>query len=669
MVVENNDPDIGSAVNDVDGDNVLGGSNSFYHYGRNRSNSSDSFNLRVTRNTSLCGDGENTTCTNLNNFTSNMNYTFTNCTYCHQVTEANNNFSGFMNRSDLHSNMLDHSDNTNNPYCTDCHIVYNGENASIRIHDAGLVVPERSYYVGTDGLGMYNSTMCRSCHNQSRYEIHANDSVIGNNTVECSTCHANASNYTYSGESIYGDKQVHGIRYINDSGVYSAAWDQTTAANCTTCHQGNLINTINASPTAGVISIVKIPQPLNHSNNASAGTIWNQTGYLGPWKNPDSNNLRSCLYCHGNVDSTQTSVDDISNIVHNQTALGRVNKVYIDQGSSINDTLSSSKYYCSECHYDGNVNRSDIVNIFISDGFAAPQSIIINDSGDPDYFFNHSEAVEGNSHDRKCSDCHGRNLPGNARMDEFVHNLEIGQGSPDCISCHDIGDSAPGNIDLSVMDLGVHAQLNNRSGDPGTTDTEYNSGNRKCWGCHSNGSTPSLDVNRGMGDNQTTPWQCFDCHTVSGSQYGKYFNTGNQTDLFTVWEHIPNASNIKAATNLITGSNRSLSCISCHNKSEMILPNNDPDTGSSNFPDTDGDGVVGGTSSFYHYGRNRSLDMLKTRDSTICGSGGPTNCSNLNNFPYGGVTYTYTDCSYCHQNATTPFNSSMNLNEPYKWRR
>jgi hypothetical protein len=74
--------------------------------------------------------------------------------------------------------MLDHSDNANNPYCTDCHIVYDGENASIRIHDAGLVVPERSYYVGTDGLGMYNSTMCRSCHNQSRYEIHANDSDV-----------------------------------------------------------------------------------------------------------------------------------------------------------------------------------------------------------------------------------------------------------------------------------------------------------------------------------------------------------------------------------------------------------------------------------------------------------------------------------------------------------
>jgi hypothetical protein len=170
---------------------------------------------------------------------------------------------------------------------------------------------------------MYNSTVCVACHGQ--YEIHANDTQMGNNTVECATCHANTSLWT----SAYGEKQVHGIRYLNDSGVYDSAFTRTTAANCTTCHQGSIIDLINTSPFAPTLSsLPKIPAAFNHSDNSSAGSLWNKTdpGFFGPWNtNNQGNSLRACLYCHGNVNSTFTSVDDIANIVHNETALGRSN--------------------------------------------------------------------------------------------------------------------------------------------------------------------------------------------------------------------------------------------------------------------------------------------------------------------------------------------------------
>jgi hypothetical protein len=349
---------------------------------------------------------------------------------------------------------------------------------------------------------------------------------VDGDQLVCAACHANVSNYTTG----FGDKQIHGIRYINDSGVYSGEWLRSSAANCTTCHQGSLISEIYVNSTTSV-TLPKVSSPLNHSGNASAGSLWNNTdeGYFGPWKNPDSNNLRGCLYCHGNIDKDQTTVDDINLTVHNATALGRVQSIYLDQGSVMNNTIADGRYYCAQCHFPGNVNRSATIDLFTNAGFDAPQNITYNDSGDPDYFFNHSKALEGKSSDRKCTNCH------------------------------------------------VHAQLNNRSGDPGTTDTEYNSRNRKCWACHSNGSTPSLDVNRGMGNNMTSPWKCPDCHTQSGSRYGVF----NRTYMPTVYEHFIFGVDIKANSKFTGGNATVLSCLGCHNRSEMIQENNDPNTGTS----------------------------------------------------------------------------------------
>jgi hypothetical protein len=560
--------------------------------------------------------------------------------------------------------MLNHTDNAKGPYCTDCHIIDDGSSTTIRFHDAQLVKPFRNYTdVGTDGTGMYNSSLCLSCHEQK--EVHANDTQINQNKLECASCHANASNYTDVGETVFGDKQIHGIRFINDSGVYSAAWNSDAAANCTTCHQGFVAgNVLNASPSVGVIPIPQIPKPLNHSDSDSAGLLWNTTviGFYGPWKNPDSNNLRACLYCHGNQNETNTSVDDISNIIHNETALGRANAAFEGTGNIVNGSISTTSYWCSNCHTPTlNTNRSAIELAFNRTDWEVPVAndnatrvddpIFGNASDGTDYVEHTAFLTDGYS-DAKCRECHGNLLTGN-NMSEFLHNVQSGAGNPNCIGCHDVGGIAPRHVNVSIMNStdAVHRLLNNRTGDPGnssdpTQDFDWN--NRRCWACHSNGSVTPLGVNTGMGLNKTTPYLCPDCHLQSGSQWETYFNT---TDSGTnairavaiVSEHFVAGDDLRASSNVKVNGTAALnstdpiaaSCVNCHNRTEMIVANFDDDVGT---PATwagyvgDGDGNIGGQFSFYHYGKNRSklTDLQSRYNSSGCGnssgSGSNTSC-------------------------------------------
>jgi hypothetical protein len=351
-----------------------------------------------------------------------------------------------------HKVMLNHSDNTNNPFCTDCHIRNDG-NTTYRIHDNALTKPYNASSETVDGRvgGMFNSSLCTTCHKQK--EVHSQNDP-GNNTLECASCHANASNYS-------SEKQIHGIRYINDSGVYSAKWDRTAAANCTTCHQGSFISLIEVN-SSDTISIPKVPSPLNHSNNASAGSIWNYSlGYFGPWKNPDGNNLRACLYCHGNVPKSQTDETDINKTIHNATGLGRANLAYVGT-NYVNGSINTTSYWCSNCHTQLNSNRSALVTAFQNDGFDPPVNNTGTPLGRPGYY-DHTGPITGNYNDEKCYSCHKGILAQTVGMDVFIHNVAIGTGgSPDCISCHDAGQTGSSyHVNVSVMNASnaVHRLL------------------------------------------------------------------------------------------------------------------------------------------------------------------------------------------------------------------
>jgi hypothetical protein len=682
MIQVNNDPDTNKTNwADQDGDGIIGGNRSFYHYGKNRSSE-----LRVSRSSYAdCGENSESTtnCSNWNQFPASPTYTFTNCSYCHQNTTTG--FESAMEDS-YHKNILNHSDNSNNPYCTDCHIINDG-NTTYRIHDNALTKPYNASSESSQnrGGGMYNSSLCTTCH-RGQKEVHSKNAP-GNNKLECASCHANASNWT-------SEKQIHGIRYINDSGVYSQQWDRAAAANCTTCHQRDFITYVNGTLSgylAGVNNgslIPKIPFPLNHSNNASAGSLWNNTnqGYFGPWKNPDSNNLRGCLYCHGNIDKDQTTINDINKTIHNATGLGRVNVAY--RGTNyINGSVNTTSYWCSNCHTQFNTNYTAIGYAFNTTGWEVPVNNTDYDTREG--YFNHSSTLSGGAYyDSKCFTCHKGDLPTGTNMTAFVHNVAIGEaGNPNCASsdCHDGGGSGSAYVNVSVMNQSdaSHWNLNNRTGDPGVTGEgqnynkssgDFNWNSRRCWACHSNGSAPPTDTNSGMGLNWTNPYLCPDCHLPTGTQFSKYFQTGtpstdNARAPMIVYEHYSNGSDIKTKNITAQGTRANnytdqiaASCVKCHNKSQMILSNNDAEQGSAdkwtNYVG-DGDGNIGGQNSYYHYGRNRS-DLRNERNQSQCGDNNAqtTNCSSWNLIPIN-TNYSFTNCTYCHLNDSTSFVDAM----------
>ncbi|MFA4837339.1 MAG: hypothetical protein WC749_14890, partial [Dehalococcoidia bacterium] len=224
------------------------------------------------------------------------------------------------------------------------------------------------------------------------------------------------------------------------------------------------------------------------------------------------------------------------------------------------------------------------------------------------------------SKNQSCYTCHTRNgtQPVDFHSDEVVEG-----GGPGCLACHN--SSTPQNftdkngsklryIDGANFSLSVHANMNR--GNATVNGINY-SVNASCWACHN--SSGYAIANNTHPDKRDTPYVCTDCHLASGSKAGAYNAT-------IVEEHFINGSQIRTsnATNNVT------SCMGCHNKTEMLVSNNDTDSGSF---DADSDGTKGGNRSVYHYGKNRT--DLRTAGGTA------------------------TNCSYCHQNPNTNFTTAM----------
>jgi hypothetical protein len=68
-----------------------------------------------------------------------------------------------------------------------------------------------------------------------------------------------------------------------------------------------------------------------------------------------------------------------------------------------------------------------VIAQFTNAGFEAPQNNTYNESGDPDYFYNHSDYLATAGYgDSVCDQCHGSLLGDSANMTEFAHNVGIG---------------------------------------------------------------------------------------------------------------------------------------------------------------------------------------------------------------------------------------------------
>lgn len=447
------------------------------------------------------------------------------CIWCHQnsstiykdvMQNANNN------RINNHtSGIINPGHPAGQPDCTTCH----GQD---KLHGATITKPA------------YDSGFCRSCHDNDRLKKNKHA-----DTVECITCHADTAT------------DIHNIKYLLQNGTYRsinangctdchnfglpAPYFQLpfASADCTTCHQSGLVK-FSSAP--------KIPAPMEHSTNPYSGAMWNgsQPAY---WST--SSQKSACNYCHGNT-------------LHSSNAPGNISN--IQAGNAQNQSITSTSFWCANCHYMGSASGNYSYNASsfspVPPEIQNKTGLVPQKAGDGTNFFNHSL---GNWSDNACLPCHSVNSP--TTTAQFVHNVAAGGGGADCVSCHDVAASgAPPDkkIDILALNKSVHYGLNG-------------GGSRACWACHGDGTAPT-----GHPAGYKSPRKCSsdNCHSLNQDYRAPM-----------VYSHFRNASrngnpgNVPNV-NVTTGSN----CEECHAISAIAEGNNVYSTashyGSLELPDS-----------------------------------------------------------------------------------
>lgn len=365
---------------------------------------------------------------------------------------------------------------------------------------------------------------------------------------------------------------AHAIGYIQPDGSYNG---RATAATCIDCHQTGTVPANNSLfATAYVLA-----NQLNHSNDPGSGSLWTRSGDPVFWNSI----YNACLYCHGFT-------------IHSPNALGK-SKFFKDTNH-----VRQFGTWCAACHYD----KYPLYDRMVVNMSPVPPEITGNITygnyvGNPKYY-NHSEI--GDFQDNTCKGCHGNRPDASVLM----HNVASGQSGPDCVSCHDISAGvAPALIDESSMSQAdsIHKDLNK---DAAST---VNAKNKKCWACHGDGTEPTQHPS-----GYKSPATCTDCHSGTNTNF-------NPSAILNVSEHYWNGEQI-----ITSGVS---SCYQCHNKSEMMIAANDPDSGTGAV----NGGLNAGNNSTSHYGKKRG-DLASIKD-----------------------TRGY--CDYCHNSTTSPSSSFFDV--------
>ncbi|MBW6518514.1 MAG: fibronectin type III domain-containing protein [ANME-2 cluster archaeon] len=429
------------------------------HYGRNRSSGPDS--LRT-------GPGNSV-----------------NCSYCHQT--PGNNFTSAMvniNNASVPNHSLAY--NATTPYCTECH---NGG----WMHNASLYKPTN--------LTIESSGLCLSCHGDAKSytgPMVTSNKSRHNNSLDCTQCHINTSK-----------RDIHGIKYLQTDGS-SYTTVNTTAVNCTTCHQDNA-SAVNQS----LNPIPLIQKPMYHSEDPMAGRKWNDS-YSPYWNNTNE----ACEYCHN---ATLHEVDALGNLA-----------------SLRSNTTDLSDYICASCHKSGSAMYSSIGgNANFSK--TPPEITLTINSNDGTFFYNHSTLSD--FIDSICKGCHGNssNPPQNTTI--FAHDV-YGANITLCINCHD----APLGLVPTTVQLNVSATNNGSESIHYNLNSAASDDNLRCYACHANGSAPSSHPS--LSDAKL----CDECHVTLN------FSAP------LVGRHIPNASAPQqfSTSNITTNYAQ---CWNCHNNS------------------------------------------------------------------------------------------------------
>ncbi|KCZ71483.1 hypothetical protein ANME2D_02213 [Candidatus Methanoperedens nitroreducens] len=382
------------------------------------------------------------------------------CAYCHQnsstvykdVMQNPNNILVGNHTSDITSIYPLHP--AGSPNCTNCH----GQD---KLHGTNITRP------------LADSGFCNNCHLNDRIQKNKHAGK-----VECIRCHSEVPSDVHSIKYILPNGSYQGINATKCGSCHVSNFSfrlPFSAANCTSCHQGSGLIKFAQAPI--------IPTPVNHSTNPYSGALWNgsQPAY---WSNASQQS--SCDYCHGNT-------------LHDPEALGKVEN--IRSGNMPNQGITSTSYWCANCHYSNGASGNYFYNAF---SFYPVPPEIQNKTGitpaaanDGTSFFNHSL---GEWSDKTCLQCHGNSSQLTTAL--FVHNVAAGGGGADCASCHDIkatGGPLDKRIDIAAFNNSVHYRLNR-------------GGNSACWACHGNGAEPD-----GHPPEYKSPRKCSndECHSLN----------------------------------------------------------------------------------------------------------------------------------------------------------
>ncbi len=455
------------------------------------------------------------------------------CTYCHNTTTNNATFYV----SDFNNTMYNHSERSSTPLCTTCH--YSG-----RLHNSTLAKPAS------------NDSYCSTCHGTGGTA--ATKDKLRHKALNCTECHANNSAGTLAG------KDIHAIKYLTQSNTFATS--NSSAVNCVICHQ-----TTSVDSSLGSFSAFKIATQMRHSDNASNGSVWD-----GYWTNTTPQT--ACVYCHNST-------------LHNVTPLGRM--LQWNQNYNLYGSIGSN-VSCSDCHYRGDSNYSQMNSTFVAAGLRTPPEITngTNWKGNSSNYYNHSlDAYD----DQACKNCHGSLLSASANMSEFMHNVAIGvAGGANCTNCHNTGGTAGTGKLVNFTAINdtnaIHKNLNSGA------STSLPAENKRCWACHGNGSEPAS----GHPSNYKIPYNCVDCHVPGAGQNLNF----TPASILNVTQHYWNGT--KVATSNAT------SCYICHNRSEMLVGSYDPDGAATVYS-----GANGGNNSVSHYGKRRG-DMAVMDNNTYC---------------------------------------------------
>ncbi|HEY9204341.1 MAG TPA: S-layer protein domain-containing protein [Candidatus Methanoperedens sp.] len=473
--------------------------------------------------------------------------------------------------------------------CTQCHFANTTRpfdlNTSLYAHDHNLTVEHSFYEYNISGMplqsnngtgtGMfpYYSCMSSSCHSNGKIDTAASEwlqskharsregSSDGN--AYCARC---KSPTQYNLSAAYSNKSS-----------YSIAESEWQGIQCRICH--NIHNRKMSSSLGGA--------PLGYYNSTSSAAA----GYPVYEAVPNSTVLCenchtdtngryyggyhkvtlgfTCTSCHGNSTfNNETHLFEVKN-----TASGVAGcEVCHDEADHTWSFTSVHRdnVTCEACHDQKFVvnatNFSVYTNGISSNDYGLYKNSTTNkwtiykiSSGVPKTWSLHNISRSVN-----CSKCHNAYSPynGTAREDVLIAgNISI---IVDCISCHDIGGSAPKLVDFAALNnsKSVHQTINFND------STAISRNNSRCWGCHGDGD--GSEASQPVNDhpiNYNNPKNCNDndCHSISQSKY-------NET---MVYSHFKNASlnnNPNNATNYnITTTEQ---CQNCHKNSLVIEDGN-----------------------------------------------------------------------------------------------